>query len=49
MSCEVAYLSFQANANYGTCSIDFGLIELKQNHSKVHFEESIQNLSFCTA
>ena len=25
MSCELAYLSFQANANYGTLLIDFDL------------------------
>ena len=25
MSCEVAALTFQANGNYGTWSIDFGI------------------------
>ena len=28
MSCEVAYLPFQANANYGTWSLDFALYDL---------------------
>ena len=29
MSCDVAALPFQANANYGTWSIDFGPINRK--------------------
>ena len=28
MSCEVTALSFQAHANYGTWSIDFGYYEM---------------------
>ena len=47
MSCEVAALSFQAHANYGTLSIDFGekIVFLPICWCVKSFEEKILSLS----
>ena len=39
MSCEVAALPFQANANYGTWSIDFVHLTLPKTISPFHYQK----------
>ena len=50
MPCEVAALPFQAHANYGTWSIDFGATDLQARITKKitpKFKDDFQKLNCC--